>query len=49
MQKKNSFFLVLPKVIEELVQVSSLKILILQHFKTRGRVSFNQYDGVMED
>ena len=42
MRKKNSFFLVLPKVIEELVQVSSLKILILQHFKTRGRVSSNR-------
>ena len=33
MRKKNSFVLVLPKVIEELVQVSSLKILILQHLK----------------
>ena len=30
MRKKNSFVLVLPKVIEELVQVSGLKVLVLK-------------------
>ena len=33
----NAFmFLVLTKVVEELVQVSNIQILILQHFKIRG-------------
>ena len=38
----NAFmFLVLTKVVEELVQVSNIQILILQHFKIRGRVFSN--------
>ena len=38
----NAFmFPVLTKVVEELVQVSNIQILILQHFKIRGRVFSN--------
>ncbi len=39
---KISLSSILPKVIPELKHVSSAKILILPHFKTRGRVFSNQ-------
>ena len=35
-------FLVLPKVISDLKQVLFVNILILQHFRTQGRVFSNQ-------
>ena len=40
--KKDSLLLMLPEVIEELVQISSSRVLILQHFKTQSRVFSNR-------
>lgn len=37
-----SLFSMLLKVIPDLKQVSSARILILQHYKTRGRLFYNQ-------
>jgi hypothetical protein len=43
---QTSLFVVLPKVIPNLKQVSSARIVILRHFKTRSRVfSNNCMDG----
>ena len=39
--RRNLLSLMIPKVIDKLVQVSSLNVLILPHYKTRGRVSSN--------
>ena len=49
MEQKPSFFLRLPKVLKELVQVPSTRVLILVHFKTRGRVFSNQGSMMKED
>ena len=49
MEQKPSFFLRLPKVLKELVQVPSTRVLILVHFKTRGRVFSNQGSMMQED
>jgi hypothetical protein len=49
MEHMPSFFLGLPKVLTELVQVPSTRVLILEHFKTRGRVFSNQGSMMRED
>ena len=41
-EQKCSLFLVSPKVIQELVQLSSVRVLILRHFKSWGWVFFNK-------
>jgi hypothetical protein len=40
---QNLLFVVLPKVIPNLKQASNAKIVILQHFKTQGRVFSNNH------
>lgn len=42
MEQKCSLFLVSPKVFQELVQLSSVRVLILRHFKSWGWVFFNK-------
>ena len=42
-EHQNFLFVVLPKVIPNLKQASSAKIVILHHFKTRGRVFSNNH------
>uniref|UniRef100_A0A2N9E792 Retrotransposon gag domain-containing protein n=1 Tax=Fagus sylvatica TaxID=28930 RepID=A0A2N9E792_FAGSY len=42
-EHQNFLFVMLPKVIPDLKQASNVKIVILRHFKTRGRVFSNNH------
>ena len=42
MESKASLFFILPTVVPDLKQVLRVRILLLQHFKTQGRVFSNQ-------
>jgi hypothetical protein len=43
LEHQKFLFVVLPKVILDLKQASSAKIVILRHFKTQGRVFSNNH------